>query len=134
MTTNITRKQVTINLGSDPRPGFKLKYFLTISIFANKTFCVLNIIGRITIRNRGVAEALPRRFKMVTLRKARTPLNSNTTKTQERDGSPERFCPGLLVTRGEMGQTSPIEGLQKRPNTTKSTLSVFSKYLQMGKS
>ena len=95
--------------------------------------CFKNIIGRITIRNRGVAEALPRRFKMVTLRKARTPLNSNTTKTQERDGSPERFCPGLLVTRGEMGQTSPIEGLQKRPNTTKSTLSVFSKIFADGK-
>ena len=43
MTTNITRKQVTINLSYDPRPGFKLKYFLTISIFANKTFCVLKI-------------------------------------------------------------------------------------------
>jgi hypothetical protein len=98
-----------------------------------KLFVFENIIGRITIRNRGVAEALPRRFKMVTLRKARTPLNSNTTKTQERDGSPERFCPGLLVTRGEMGQTSPIEGLQKRPNTTKSTLSVFSKIFADGK-
>jgi hypothetical protein len=56
---------------------------------------------------------------MVTLRKARTPLNSNTTKTQERDGSPERFCPGLLVTRGEMGQTSPIEGLQKKTKHNK---------------